>query len=91
MPRDLLDGRQLEIHSERDRKLAQARERRAELRASEYKSDASTAEVAGYTSPGRPEDRDLLGSNPSAGSTPRTCSPSAANPLLGKTPVMFLA
>jgi putative transposase len=57
-PRDMLEGRQEAIHAERDRKLEQAREerarKRAELRNMSY--DEST----------RPEDRAMLGSNPSA-------------------------
>ena len=90
-PRDMLEGRQKAIHAQRDRKLAEARERRAALRESKNNSTLSSAEVAGYTSLGRPEDKALPGGNLSAGSTPRTCSPNAADAALGETPVMFLA
>jgi len=57
-PRDMLEGRQEAIHAERDRKLEQAREERARKRA-ELRNMS-------YNESTRPEDRAMLGSNPSA-------------------------
>jgi hypothetical protein len=59
-PRDMLEGRQQEIHDTRDRKLEQARGERARKRAKlrDLNYDKST----------RSEDRAMLGSNPSADS-----------------------
>lgn len=57
-PRDMLEGRQEVIHAERDRKLELAREERARQRA--------TQRNVSYDKSTRPEDRAMLGSNPSA-------------------------
>ena len=62
-PRDMLEGRQMAIHEERDRKLEAARERRAEARAK--------ARTESYTMSTRSEDRATLGSDPSAESMPK--------------------
>lgn len=72
-PRDMIEGRQQAIHDARDRKLAAAREERARTRAGDTKrAGASAALAAGYTGDARAEDRALLGSNPSAASSPLT-------------------
>ncbi len=57
-PSDMLEGRQTIIHAERDRKLEQAREERARKRA-ELRN-------VSYAESIQPEDRAMLGSNPSA-------------------------
>ena len=57
-PRDMLEGRQTTIHAERDRKLEQAREERARKRA-ELRNVIYDESI-------QPEDRAMLGSNPSA-------------------------
>lgn len=57
-PRDMLEGRQEAIHAARDRKLEQAREERARKRAA--------LRGVNYDERTRPEDRAMLGSNPSA-------------------------
>ena len=57
-PSDMLEGRQTIIHAERDRKLEQAREERARKRA-ELRN-------VSYDESIHPEDRAMLGSNPSA-------------------------
>jgi putative transposase len=59
-PRDMLEGRQEAIHAARDRKLEQAREERALKRAALL--------GVNYDERTRPEDRAMLGSNPSAAS-----------------------
>jgi hypothetical protein len=56
-------GKQKAIHEERDRKLEEAREDRAKIRAQQ----AATR----YAKSTRPEDRAMLGSNPLAESSPR--------------------
>ena len=68
-PQAMLEGRQQAIFDERDRKLEQARERRALNRAEARKnalSDSSKPENPSYTSSDAAEDRALLGSNSSA-------------------------
>jgi len=45
-PKDKLDGRDQEIHDERDRKLAQARERRKQLRQAQHQQTQGQAAVA---------------------------------------------
>lgn len=73
-PRDMLEGRQAAIHAERDRKVAEARERRAAIRA-EQAAARRNGQTASYTESSRPEDRALLGSTPSAESMPMTEAP----------------
>jgi transposase InsO family protein len=63
-PRDKLLRREQEIFDERDRKLAEARAQRARNRQRQRQTDAC------YTESAWPEDRALLGSNPSAVSGP---------------------
>lgn len=75
-PQTMLEGRQQEIFDERDRKLAEARQRRAEARAAKrgkrsVKSDAAI-EKPRYTCGNDEEDRALLGSTSSAPSPPLT-------------------
>lgn len=71
-PKDMLDGRQQEIFDARDRKLEEARERRAQARAEQRQSQSNSApsptpaQTKSYTQDTTPEDRALLGSNPSA-------------------------
>jgi hypothetical protein len=55
-PSDMLAGKQKAIHEERDRKLEDAREDRAKIRAQQA--------AARYAKRTRPEDRAMLGSNP---------------------------
>lgn len=70
----MLDGRQQQIFADRDCKLEQARQRRAEARrearnakASQQPGDGTTTtEIACYTTNAQPEDKALLGSNLSA-------------------------
>ena len=62
-PSDMLAGKQKAIHEERDRKLEEAREDRAKIRAQQA--------AARYAKSTRPEDRAMLGSNPLAESSPR--------------------
>lgn len=69
-PKDMLAGRQKEIHEERDRKLAEAREHRAQVRQKMRQQSVATGDKTCYVNDGRSEDRALLGSNPSAVSTP---------------------
>jgi putative transposase len=74
-PQAMLEGRQQAIFDERDRKLEQARERRALNRAETRKnalSDSSKPENPSYTSSDAAEDRALLGSNSSAAALPLT-------------------
>ena len=63
LPRDMLAGKQKAIQEERDRKLVEAREDRAKIRAQQA--------AARYAKSTRPEDRAMLGSNPLAESSPR--------------------
>jgi len=63
-PLDKLLGRENEIFAERDRKLEEARQRRQANRARQAAADAC------YNGNTWPEDRALLGSNPSAASGP---------------------
>ena len=71
----MLDGRQQAIFDERDRKLAEARQRRAEARAA-HRAKASTnpplPSNASSTDNDAAEDRTLLGSNSSAAALPLT-------------------
>ena len=62
-PSDMLAGKQKAIHEERDRKLEEAREDRAKIRAQQA--------AARYAKSTRPEDRAMLGSNLSAESMPK--------------------
>jgi hypothetical protein len=74
-PQAMLEGRQQAIFDERDRKLEQARERRALNRAEARKnalSDSSKPENPSYTNSDAAEDRALLGSNSSAAALPLT-------------------
>jgi transposase InsO family protein len=72
-PQAMLDGKQKEIFDERDRKIEQARQRRAEARQAKRSSEQKTdAEITSYTETVEAEDRALLGSNSSAASMPMT-------------------
>ena len=62
-PSDMLAGKQKAIHEERDRKLEEAREDRAKIRAQQA--------AARYAKSTRSEDRAMLGSNLSAESMPK--------------------
>ncbi len=69
-PRDMLEGRQQAIFDSRDKKLEEARERRAasraRQRANKYNEKVALDETASYTQSEQPEDKALLGSNLSA-------------------------
>ena len=65
-PADMLAGRAKEIQQERDRKLEEARKRRATA-----KRDGQTTDTT-YTKNARPEDKAMLGSNLSAESESKT-------------------
>ena len=74
-PQAMLEGRQQAIFDERDRKLAEARERRAQSRAAARQKaalDSAPLSIASYTNSDAAEDRALLGSNSSAASLPLT-------------------
>ena len=75
-PHDMLDGRQQAIFDERDRKVEEARERRAESRAAQRTAKLAEAacklETPTYTGSVEAEDRALVGTNPSAASMPLT-------------------
>jgi transposase InsO family protein len=74
-PQAMLEGRQQAIFDERDRKLTEARHRRAQARAdARQKSNPnpSSASNASYTDNDAAEDRALLGSNSSAAALPLT-------------------
>jgi putative transposase len=67
-PKDMLEGRQQAIFEERDRKLEEARERRAQNRAKQREKQPkaqATSPSTSYTEDTQPKDRALLGSNPS--------------------------
>ncbi len=88
-PVDKLVGREKAIFAKRDRKLKEARERRASNRRLQDANDRLTTQVDGcYTEDAWSEDRALLASNPSAESGPEAkvgdglTSSSAASPLL---------
>jgi len=70
-PKDALEGRQARIQAEREEKLVAAREQRAKARALARQEIASKKlagkSVACYSEDTTPEDRAMLGSNPSAG------------------------
>ncbi len=69
-PRDMLEGRQQAIFDLRDKKLEEARERRAVARARQRGNKSSEkvalSETASYTQSEQPEGKALLGSNLSA-------------------------
>jgi transposase InsO family protein len=74
-PQAMLEGRQQAIFDERDRKLAEARQRRAETRAAarnKANSNSSPPPDTSYTDSDVAEDRALLGSNSSAAPLPLT-------------------
>lgn len=74
-PQVMLEGRQQAIFDDRDRKLAEARERRAQSRAAARQkpaSDSAPPSTVSYTNSDAAEDRALLGSNSSAASLPLT-------------------
>lgn len=74
-PQVMLEGRQQAIFDERDRKLVEARQRRAESRAAARQkaaADSAPPPTASYTNSDAAEDRALLGSNSSAASLPLT-------------------
>ncbi len=83
-PADKLAGREKAIFDERDRKLEEARARRAENR---QRQREALAETRSYTTDACAEDRALLGSNPSAVPGPEAKeddgrAPSSPSPLL---------
>lgn len=69
-PKDMLEGRQAGILAERERKLEDARDRRAQARQKQREAiadgKAAEAQNMGYSVDVQPEDRAMLGSNPSA-------------------------
>jgi len=75
-PHDMLEGRQQAIFDERDRKVEEARQRRAEARAAQRAAKSAEAacnrETPTYTGSIEAEDRALVGTNPSAASMPLT-------------------
>ncbi len=74
-PQAMLEGRQQAIFDERDRKLAEAREHRAQARAAAREKAASNSPPppsASYTNSDVAEGRTLLGSNSSAAPLPLT-------------------
>ena len=74
-PQVMLEGRQQAIFDERDRKLAEARQRRAETRAAarnKATSNSSPPPDTSYTESDVAEDRALLGSTSSAAPLPLT-------------------
>jgi transposase InsO family protein len=82
-PRDMLEGRQEAIHAERDRKLELAREERARQRA--------TQRNVSYDKNTRPEDRAMLGSNPSAESMSKASGVDVvSSPFMASTPLTCL-
>ena len=72
----MLEGRQQAIFDERDRKLEEARELRAKMRAAKTsgksKDSLSNPEPTAYLIPVVAEDRALPGGNPSAAAMPLT-------------------
>ncbi len=75
IPQVMLEGRPQAIFDERDRKLAEARQRRSESRAEARQkaaADSAAPSTASYTNSDALEDRALLGSNSSATSLPLT-------------------
>ena len=82
-PRDMLEGRQEAIHAERDRKLELAREERARQRAKQRN--------VSYDESTRPEDRAMLGSNPSAESMSKASVVDVvSSPFMASTPLTCL-
>jgi transposase InsO family protein len=74
-PQAMLEGRQQAIFDERDRKLEQARQRRAEARAADRMNATKNPRLpskGSYTDSDATEDRALLGSNSSAAALPLT-------------------
>lgn len=74
-PQAMLEGRQQAIFDDRDRKLAEARQRRAETRAAarnKASSSSSPPPDTSYTHSDVAEDRALLGSTSSAAALPLT-------------------
>lgn len=74
-PQAMLEGRQQAIFDQRDRKLAEARQRRAETRAAgrnKANSNSSPPPDTSYTDSDVAEDRALLGSTSSAAPLPLT-------------------
>lgn len=73
-PQAMLEGRQQAIFDERDRKLVEARQRRAEARAAARiaTTNPPLPSNTGYTQSDAAEDRALLGSNSSAAALPLT-------------------
>jgi len=71
-PKHMLDERQQEIFDARDRKLEEPRERRAQARAEQRRSQSNSelsptrAQTKSYNQDATPEDRALLVSNPGA-------------------------
>ena len=86
-PQAMLEGRQQAIFDERDRKLTEARHRRAQARAAaRQKSNSypSSASNASYTDNDDAEDRALLGSNSSAAALPLTNEHTCLNQIVPK-------
>ena len=69
-PKDMLEGRQAEIHAARDQKLSEARERRAQERQEQRRMRVAEQSPACYTVESRSEDKALPGGNLSAESMP---------------------
>ena len=82
-PLDKLLGREKQIFAERDQKLEQARQRRAQKRQRQQAADEC------YTDNAWPEDRALLGSTPSAEPGPEAKSGGMTPPSL--LPTLLLA
>lgn len=83
-PQAMLEGRQQAIFDERDRKLAEARQRRAETRAAarnKTNSNSSPPADTSYTKSDAAEDRALLGSNSSAAALPLTNTDSSLSAI----------
>jgi transposase InsO family protein len=74
-PHDMLHGRQEAIWKERDRRVEEARQRRAESRRKKHSHDSGfdgSDKTINYSEHVATEDRALLGSNPSAVAMPLT-------------------
>ena len=79
-PQAMLEGRQLAIFDERDRKLAEAGRRRAVSRAAKRQSaaaDSAALSTVSYTNSDAAEERAMLGSNSNAASLSLTSISSA--------------
>jgi len=80
-PATKLAGREQEVFAQRDAKLAAARQKRQEQRAETIRQEqAERAPSACYTENAWPEDRALLGSNPSAAPGPKAKKEASQSP-----------